>query len=518
MGYAQNYDVEKNWKKRIKVVKKKKRKEIMKKLLSTVLISVLYVGSVFAETHSQKTFLAPRAAGVNAAMEDVTWHHHIYEKHKGLPETIKSAFQATAFYQRSVNDEEIGKYFGIGNGRNSFSVAMNQTSGAEVTNADIDGRFFVHKNDNLEENKVGLRGKVSFQPYQETCGVKLSFFQSLNSPIENLFFKAMLPVVCVQNNLNMKISDVETVRVGNKDWSLYDFFAGRVKVTEKDDAADMQDPLTHAKIDGRRTAVGPADIDLALGYKWHQSKTKYGFVGIGMTVPTGTKPRGEYLWEAVYGNGNHFGLNLSVDGGTQLWKGDYGKVWLTGGLNYKHLFEGTEKRTLGLKGLDDGPHLAHYALAGVLEQENEPFYPLANVLTQDMRVKPGSQLEGMVDFAFKNKNFIVDCGYSLYWKDAESVWLKEKFSDSMGSITSVTQDSSNPIAEFYYDVSEENIDIDAAKTPMQLTHKLFGGLAYKFDVSDKYPTSLGLGASYEFTQDNSALEQYAFWFKVGISF
>src|SRR5574338_638311 len=101
---------------------------------------IIATGSVYAsDNHSNKTFLMSRAPGVNLAMEYTTWHDHVYNgKHNRCvsccqspcartcvrrscdpcgPGRINAHFQVTGFYQDSTNHHEIGKYFGIGNGK-----------------------------------------------------------------------------------------------------------------------------------------------------------------------------------------------------------------------------------------------------------------------------------------------------------------------------------------------------------------------------------------------------------------
>ena len=95
-----------------------------------------------------------------------------------------------------------------------------------------------------------------------------------------------------------------------------------------------------------------------------------------------------------------------------------GKVCVDVGLNYRYLFEGTEKRPLSVTGFNDRGQgtgnsgkelkLTHYALAGRVGQINKPFFPLANVLTRDLRVKPGSQLDGIINFSVQHKSVILD--------------------------------------------------------------------------------------------------------------
>ncbi|MFH0898856.1 MAG: hypothetical protein V1855_04720, partial [bacterium] len=302
----------------------------MKRLMLTLLALGLCGGTLFADTsHSKKTFLSPRAVGVNKAMEYTTWNNHIYTKWESEPTNIKSHIQVTPFYQASTDQDDIGRYFGIGNGSNTFKVGGEDAVIAKT--ADIRVAYLI-------DGGGSGNATVTFEPEQEVFGVRLDYFQCINRPIKGLFFKASTVVAHVQNDVNLKVTDEKKTNLSLKSGALFgmaDFFAGKVKVAagDADGNTDIQNPLTHAKIDGSQSETGIADIDLALGYKWLHDQKKYAYIHAGVTIPTGNKVRGEYLFEPLYGNGRHFGLGAGLDAGVEVWKGSKGKIRLDGSLN-----------------------------------------------------------------------------------------------------------------------------------------------------------------------------------------
>ena len=66
-------------------------------------------------------------------------------------------------------------------------------------------------------------------------------------------------------------------------------------------------------------------------------------------------------------------------------------------------------------------------------------------------------------------------------------------------------------------VNNDSLDISTAETPSQCTHSIYGGLGYSFKEWDT-PLMLGLGGKYEFASENSAIEQWGIWGKIGIGF
>ena len=62
-----------------------------------------------------------------------------------------------------------------------------------------------------------------------------------------------------------------------------------------------------------------------------------------------------------------------------------------------------------------------------------------------------------------------------------------------------------------------DIDSDSAAHPTALSSTLYGGLSWQPSVG-KYSVIVGFGGQYEFAHRISALEQWAVWGKLGITF
>ncbi len=484
-------------------------------LIKGLLVALLSMSSVHPFEYSQKTFLMPRAVGVNKAMEQTSWHSHIYNV-RCNDNNLFTHFQLVPFFQKSLNRDETGRYFSIGNGKNSFLIGDPNPTVTTLPKADIDGAALVRISGAPIKR---FEGDVTFNPEQEVWGVRFDLLQYFNTPIEGLFFKLSFPFVHVDNNMNMCIKDAKKLAfvTGTSEFTLNDFFAGKTAFVDPLKQI-LRDPLTHAKIDGRRTATGVADLDLVLGYCYHSGDKRHVRFNLLVTVPTGNRVRGEYLFEPIYGNGHHAAFGAGVDAGLQLWKGCQGALWTDVGVHYKYLFEGTEARTLGVKGMP----FAQYFLASTTHSgvTRVPFFPAANILTRDLHVKPGNMFDAIAHFSFQSCHFVADIGYNLYWKDRESVWVKSWCDDTFGLLANGVSTAGAIASANFIDnkfLNKSQLDVDAVRTPAQLTHKLHGGLSYRGVFCCRYPASIAIGGSYEFAEDNSALEQYAFWLKFGFS-
>ena len=322
--------------------------------------------------------------------------------------------------------------------------------------------------------------------------------------------------------------------------SFLDYLSGNV---ENSDARDKQEPLKYAKIDGAsHSSTGIADVEVMLGYTfWFKNRIRKDF-HISMIIPTGKTPKGEYLFEPVHGNGHHWGVGVGFDACLTLWDckdADKSIELLVVG-KYKYLFEGREKRTLDFEWAYPGPtdlNAALYYNLGGQAGQNKVF-PLVNVLTQDIRVIPGSHFDGIVALACNIGKFTFDIGYNVFYKEQERVSLRFPWeNDTYAVAATAYQTDANAFQTLYNpggafqsayggansEVQDKNVaiqnthlDLSSVTSPYQVTHKIYGGLGYEW-YKMKYPIMISAGGSYEYSSRNAALEGWAIWAKGGLS-
>lgn len=516
----------------------------MKKILSCLLAAVLSTSASYASSVSNKTFLMPRSAGVNKAQEFSGSHwltdfpakdHH-------------SFFNVSGSYQDSTNHKELGQYFGVVANSNSFKVGARLDVNDDVVdkNTQVDGAYLIHQpaaitrvyqgDSATDAANTPVAGTVTFAPRSEAWGLNVNFQQNFTGALEHWFFRLDLPFSFATNTVGMTVAKGTSAKLHEKSYSLQDFFAGKVQVAKSDKAdvlsatgapvvplsaeRDIQNPLNRLKINGNRSENGLADLTLQLGRRFEFGEHMDRFVNIAahVVIPTGNKIKGEYLFEPVVGNGSHVGLGARLDAGLTLWRGDDMSWLLALGTNYTYLFEAHEQRFPTLKGADR--LLGHYYSA-VQNVENAAFQPLVNFMPST-KVKPGSQLDSLAALAFKYCSFGFDAGYNLFWKDKETVTmgtLPEVYLADRDDLLTAAGFKPTTSVRDEQRLTSASFDLTSMANPAQLTHKIFGGVSYMtmFGEHD-YPVNFHVGGSYEFAQDNAALEQYAVWLKVGASF
>jgi|SaaInlStandDraft_3_1057020.scaffolds.fasta_scaffold04132_2 hypothetical protein len=501
----------------------------MKRFLKGFVASMLLVGCVQAGTYHDRTFLMPRSHNDNLAMEYTAWHDQIYKK--GIKEDFfGGTFQSVPFYQMSSNTRALGYYFGVKYGihhQDYLGVEWTTGGGASAT-VPLNSLNVIHdRNVAYAAGETTLANGIRFRPDQESLGVHLDYHQKLDKLIEGLYMQLELPIVYVKNSINATATSAITTQplvvsggtAAGTEVSILDYLAGNVENTV---AGYKQEKLTCAKIDGSQSETNLADLDIKLGYHFLYRDKKHISAYASLTVPLGNTPSGEYLFEPVIGNGKHFATGGGIDLSFEAWKQENKSLDLGFVVDYKYIWSATEKRTLGFRWptvLTAVP-FGHYWLAA--EVGGSTTFPFANVLTRDVCVTPGSQVDLIVNTAFHWNEFIFDLGYNLFAKEGESVtvkyWPDDKYAVAVYSWdqSAVFSASSHSHAS-YGAINATHLLVSPATTPAQVTHKIYASTGYTFDW--KYPVFVGLGSSYEFVSGiNSALQNYAFWGKVGLTF
>jgi hypothetical protein len=199
-------------------------------------------------------------------------------------------------------------------------------------------------------------------------------------------------------------------------------------------------------------------------------------------------------------------------------------------LQGRYLFDSIQKRTLKIK---DYPYSQYY-LIGELgkERKSSIFFPAANFLTRNVNVSPGGQIDTLFGFSYNHAGFTLDAGYSFFWKNKESLslkdtWLNNKYGilhpeQTLESSNNEIFDASIPLANANQNGGAEKIinsvdlDLECATTPTQVTHKIYASFGYLF-LDTEHPIMLGVGTSYEFAEQYS-LENWQIWIKMGVTF
>jgi len=483
------------------------------KIIIGLMSAALTLSAAHVQAHTNKTFLMPRPISVNLPMETQGFRELINRK---AEDKFGGNIQATGFYKGSTGKKKLGKYFGI---KEHDVVSFETTKDTLVK--DFNLGYMIHDTTSATNSSANL-GTIKFAPKHTEYGVRIDYFQELDKIVRGLYLKANFPVAHVENDMKLAVT-LPTPRVSTDPITsrehIISYFKGNYDKDTTSVTQDSQVKLENALIDGKRSKTGIADIELVLGYKFVNKEKYNASLNLALVIPTGNEADGKYAFETLYGNGKHFAFGGGLDGMLRLWGDEHKNIPLNIGVNYRYLFEAAEKRTLGIKNYNwaqytnlaawDSTDTTHTKVKG-----NN--IPAANKLTQNVDVTPGNMLDGIIDIGYNNGGFNITLGYNMYFRETESVKLKEAWTDLSYGIASPSGVGTTAYTSPKM-ISKSDFDTTAAETSSQFTNSIYGGMSYAFKEWE-HPLMLGLGGSYEMVSKNSAIQGWSVWGKAGLSF
>lgn len=458
------------------------------------------------------------------------------------------SFGADVFYRESDNKVGLGQHFGTSNkanGSDAVNVVQVMLADDATTNALV-GRDIDHTHDN--DPAKPMKGSMTLLPFQKRAGVNLGASVDLGqwTKAQGWSLSVAVPVVQVTNNMGSSISgSVASVTGDDKTAVATDtvdnFFNGTyTQPTGK----NVQAALSHARvITGDMKATGVADVKVSLGYNMVNKHDANLSVNAGVIIPTGNRGTGVNMFEAIYGNGRHAGGHVGATGGMQLWNSAERNMslWVSGGAEFTYLFQGREKRTAGVFNSSTAQNRvmpwAHAKLGVEIGQLGT--FPMANKLTQDMYVHPGSHFDAVVGLTLTWKNFHANLGYNVFYKQSERVrfadsWAMDTYGQATyaydGTAAAVVGDLKNgalqprSVSNSYLSGASvavnEHADVIACCNGDQETHAFLLSVGYGGkSLCKKFNFTVGAGAGYEFAADETkALDGFSVNGHVGVNF
>jgi hypothetical protein len=468
------------------------------------------VFSLCAQEHTEKTFLLPQPVRVPTQSMFYDYVTHVMDKEYAVG---WDHFQVTRFYWQQENGFDTGRYFG----RNKRNVVRVASATTDITA--FDPSNFIFSNNPLA---LTLAGLLKLKPYRRARGFHVSYLKRLSFISEKLFFNIYTPIMRVVQCMGASVSDEVTDTVNGSTVRLLDYFTGTF---EQKSGSTKQDALKYAKIPGsaQKSRTGFGDVECTLGYEWGDGYYLRPFVGV--VFPTSNKPKGEFLFEPMLGNGKQWGASIGLEAMTVLHETDDTTVDLVASGQLKYFFDNTQKRTLNIRSADWDKirPWSHYELLG--EKGKLGVFPAANVLTRDVNVHQGILYDCYLNLNFRHRRCMINLGYNFFARERESITVKNWPNDTY-ALASSNYDATQPftIAANPDPLTDDNVDgpiqkemlhAFASETPALISHKIYGIVSY---VRRSIPLSFGVGGAYEFAQGNAVLEGYELYIKLGLSF
>ncbi len=518
----------------------------MKKNLSLLLLSTT---TVFAHDYDIKsrTFFSVITHFQTGSPE----REAFFRDHFLVNETKRIGFEAVAFASFSGNADRLAQYF-LPFGKCELLVA--EEGASSFRSRDVDA---IHLNINHVAPDNTFQSKVKFGFQQKVYGLGLAVRARIFPEKDSKWWvAASAPIESVRNEMKLrekiehKGGELEATRVAN------------VKQAFK------QEEWCFGRIDcDHHTKVGVADIDLQAGYQWKTTGKSHGESYIGLVIPTGNKPNGKLVFEPIVGNNNHFGFIMGSMLSEQFFDDGRDSFYVVMSGNSRYLFANDQVRSFDLTDKQWGRYMEVYvdeeaaqaAEDAVSVADGDHGSPGINVFTKCLHVSPRFMHRFNAAFLYKHRHFNAEAGYNLTSRQSERVKLKKcsvgpalvagegsgtgngdtTKSRSINHQAAGSDDLSLPS---YATLMPADLDPTTAAHPALISHVLYLSIGYQQQVAhpEEEPSksrwgktteqkssssqknssyyswipTCGLGASYEFSEDNTSLDRWTVWGKV----
>ena len=383
-------------------------------------------------------FLSHRSQGVNAARELAGWQQFI---NKSCVEDTYGAFSITLEHTRSFKPEHITQFF-FGND------LINCCNTLVVQGSQVQSR---HPKAWLADY-FGLSpeysGCISFCPRIKNIIADVNFYLGLDECYNGLFFRIHAPITWTKWELNMSecirnsgdtgflegyMNEADVDR-GNLPDSFMEAMSGNIMFGE------MKDPLRYGLMTNcKLTKVGIADLRASLGWNFKGDEDYHFGFFIHAAAPTGTRPKGTYLFEPIIGNGKHWELGFGITSSYIFWRSEdceekYLGVWLDG--NFTHLFKANQCRSFDFCNRPNSRYMLlqemgkNEDMLGGRDQGDEEttpanfqykksLIPAINWSTFCVDVKINFQADIVLKLGYVRENWSMDLGYNLWARTGE---------------------------------------------------------------------------------------------------
>lgn len=430
---------------KIEALYKQKRNPFMKRFYLS-LIYLLFSSYQLQAACSVAQLYSPRSQGVNTARElaGLTNHINIFDMEK-----FYGTFAVTPEYTRSFNNDHIAESL-FGNSLNGCESSAIRISGSTVANrgpndwlADYFGLPTDFQSDLTFRPRV-TNFLVDFYLYlgldEWLCGL----FCFVHAPVVNsrwdlnfeeciiaegaasypagYFTPQAVPRATLRNSFTEYVTDCNGVNLGN-DIYIAPLQAARMSPDSKSDTA-------------------LADIRFALGWNFLQDVDYHLGLGILGAAPTGSRPKGQFIFEPVVGNGHHWELGALLWGHATFWRSECEEKFLSGWMqaNITHMFKAHQYRFFDLQCKPNSRYMlaermdnpVNLLLANTTEdttanstvpnnQFKDLYAPVANLTLQEIDTTVGVQADIVVMLNYTRCGFSWDLGYNFWARTCEKI-------------------------------------------------------------------------------------------------
>jgi len=322
----------------------------------------------------------------------------------------------------------MGEYFGIQHKRKLVAGESdnNPILSGTLAVGDFDVTHF-----NIVTNNGAFQSTIEFNPQRTVFGVGLDWKQGFIFHEDNsvrYWFELNGPVLHVKSKMHL----TESI-TNNGGGALAKTGLDGAPIVGTMTDAFKQSNWKYGKIDDshKMEKTGLADLEFKVGYNGVLTDCCTCAPYLGVIFPTGNKPRGEYVFEPVVGNGKHYGISWGLNLAYTLWCGDESTFGLRVDGDSRYLFKEEMYRSFELLGFGKAwsRYMAMYknlaeaqaAQAGSTAASAYSGTSGINLMTRDVEVTPGLQVNINTAIIYEGCNVVAEGGWTFYSRHAEKI-------------------------------------------------------------------------------------------------
>jgi len=391
-------------------------------------------------------YFSIRSQGRNSARFLSGW---VNQTHKVVIDSVYGTLAITPEYTRSFRHNNISRcLFGDNLVDCNDDLALT-ISGSRTTNRgekDLLADYFYLPTD--------FKSTVTFKPVIDNFVIDFSFYLGLDAWTSGLYLCLDAPLTHTRWDLNMCegirnpgiLADdpgyfLETSLDRNRLLENFTAFVNGNSIANADFSDTVFQQLRFAKIsdETKEDKTRLADLRIRFGWDFYQSSTAYAGINFQVAAPIGNRPRANFLFEPIVGNGHHWELGFGLNGRYGFWQqtDEECQASLIFDASITHLFKAKQKRTFDLA---NNGTLSRYMLVEKLDtpvnnnlkgdgtpavaQFKKEFAPVANISTLDVNVSAAIQADIVLMLNLTAGSLSWDLGYNFWGRSCEKVRIR----------------------------------------------------------------------------------------------
>ena len=413
-----------------------------------IIFILLLTTSLHAQTQQQVvTFISPRSQSFNNARFMSGWDDQIHCPKEGFYSTyslageVNSTFRTERINQCLFGEDIIRRDKNDTEWKDCILISGSQTEN-RIPNKDWLADYFGLPTD--------FKSTVRFRPRVNNYIIDGQAFFGLNNIKKGLYLLFDIPFVYTNSDINIQ-ELVTQPGTNGYDPGYYNatgvdrenlltcftqFISGSAIPTIN--GLQFQ-PLNNAKMDPKsRRKIGFAELRAAIGYDHFINEIHHVGCSLIAAAPCGNRPKAEFLFEPMCGNGHHWELGVGLSAHACTWEkidtNERTDLFFEGSIT--HLFSAKQRRSFDLQGKPNSRYMIAQKTSPEISnnltgngttpiaQFSNEVAPVANITTFDVSVAINAQADMAFMYVYTRKENSYTFGYSAWKRGCEKVTIR----------------------------------------------------------------------------------------------